>query len=603
MRVADYIYKELADRGIRCVFMVSGGGAMHLCDALGRQRRLKYVCNGHEQACVMAAEGYARASGHIGAATVTTGPGGTNTVTGVIGAWIDSIPVVVISGQVKLETTVLRCPGLRQLGDQEINITDIVKPVTKYAEVVTDKNDVAYHLGKALHIATSGRPGPVWLDVPLDVQGSDIDKAALRKFDPSELAPPFDTARAAAAADVLARRINGCRRPVLIVGNGVRLAGAARLLNEAVRRLGMPVLTSISGIDLIESDSPLFFGRPGILGERPANFIIQNCDLLIVVGTRMNLRQIGYAYDKFARGAFKAVVDADSAELRKPTLKPDLAVHADAKFFLEEFMARLDDLKKPLPSWQEWLGYCRSVKSKYPVVLPEHRQMKDRVSSYYFAELLSKHLDGGAMVVTGNGTAYTSTYQAFRIKRGQRMFANVGCASMGYGLPAAIGASFARNRGEVICLTGDGSIQMNLQEMQTILNHDLPIKIFMFNNKGYLSIKITQKAFFRGRFVGSTEESGVKLPDMRKIARAFGYPTERILNNKELRMKLPAVLSAKGPFFCELMMPPFEKLGPKASSKRLDDGRIVSKPLEDLAPFLPRRELLENMIIQPVPEQ
>jgi acetolactate synthase-1/2/3 large subunit len=600
IRVADFIIKFLADYGVKNIFMVVGGGAMHLNDAIGKNKQIKYICNLHEQACTMAAEGYARVTGKMGVVCVSSGPGGTNTVTGVMGAWVDSIPMLVISGQVKLETTILKCPGLRQLGDQEINITDIVRPVTKYSVVITNKNEVKYHLDKAIFLATTGRPGPVWLDIPLDIQGATINETELKLFDPAEIKPFFDKKAAEKKIDALIEKIKTSKRPVIMAGNGVILANARNNFEKVTNKLQIPILTAISGIDLIHSDSPLSFGRPGVLGERPANFIIQNADLVIIVGTRMNLRQIGYAYDLFAREAFKAAIDIDKYELRKPTLKLDMPIHCDVKFFLELMEQKLSDCNWKNPDINDWLEYCRKIKQKYPVVQEKHRNNNQYVNSYYFAELLSKYLKNNALIVTGNGTAYTSTFQVFKIKPEQRMFANVGCASMGYDLPAAIGGCLGANNSETICITGDGSIQMNIQELQTIQNYNLPIKIFMFNNHGYLSIKITQKTFFDGHFVGSTPQSGIKLPNMTKIAQAYGYKTITINNNRELEKKLPEIMELQGTFFCELMLDPFEELEPKASSTKQNDGKIVSRPIEDLAPFLPRDEFQKNMLIRPI---
>ena len=602
IKCSDFIVSFIAEspNTANDVFMVSGGGVMHILDSLGKNECLNYVCTHHEQAASIAAEGYTRCTNKIGVAVVTSGPGGTNAITGVMGAWVDSIPILVISGQVKLETTILRCPNLRQLGDQEINITDLVRPITKYAVIVTDKRNIKYHLKKAVYLARSGRPGPVWIDVPLDIQGAMIDENKLREFDPIEIDEGFDKHLVKEKTDVLLSRIKNSKRPVIIVGNGVTLSDGKDNLINVVEKLNIPVLTSISGIDLIPSSSRLFLGRPGIIGERPANFIIQNADLLIAIGTRMNLRVIGYSYHTFAREAFKLAVDIDKYELEKPTLKLDLAIHSDAKFFLQTLYQRLTEENITPSNLDDWFNYCHKLKQKYPIVTEEHRKNKGYVSSYYFTEVLSEHLKDNAVIVTGNGTAYTSTYQAIKIKKGQRMFANVGCAAMGYGLPAAIGASFGKNRGEVICITGDGSIQMNLQELQTILNHKLPIKIFLFNNKGYLSIKTTQNTFFNGNYVGSTYESGVMLPDMTKIAQAYGYRTEKIHNHEELEKKIPEILNREGAIFCEVMLDPFEKLGPKAASEKKDDGTIISKPLEDLSPFLPRKEFYENMLIKPV---
>lgn len=595
MRVADYIFEFFANNGVSHIFMVSGGGAMHLNDALGLQKKIKYVCNLHEQASSIAAEGYARVKNEPGVVCVTTGPGGTNAITGVMGAWVDSIPMVVISGQVKQETLITCCPelNLRQLGDQEINIVDIVKPITKYAAMVTEKEMIRYHLEKAWLLAKSGRPGPVWLDIPLDIQAAIID-------DPMKLTPyNKDTEDLPGISEDIVKdvytRIISSKRPVIIAGQGVRASGALGMFSELINKLNVPVLTSISGIDLIPSDHRLFFGRPGILGERPANFIMQNSDLIIILGTRMNIRMLSYAYKLFGREAYKIMVDIDNAELHKPTLSIDCPIHGDVKQFIQLF---LSGIRNNIDEREEWIAYCNKVKNKYPIVLDEHRNVKKYVNSYMFAEVLSNHLKDGATILTGNGIAYTSTFQAFKIKDRQRMFANVGCAAMGYDLPAAIGAAFAASPSDVVCITGDGSIQMNIQELQTIKAYNLPIKIFVFNNEGYLSIKHTQKAFFEGRFVGSECTSGVVLPELEKIANAYGIKYMCIKSNGELENGITNALSWSGSVLCEVFLDPFEIVGPKSSTQRLDDGTLVSRPLEDLAPILDRKEFLENMIIK-----
>lgn len=615
MRAADFIFSTLADWGVEHVFFVSGGGAMHLNDALGREKRIQYVCTLHEQGAAIAAEGYARIAGKPGVINVTTGPGGTNALTGVAGAWLDSIPMIVISGQIKNATCVRSFPELklRALGDQELNIVDVVKPITKYAAMVQRPEDVRYHLERAWHLARSGRPGPVWLDVPLDVQAAPVEPENLRGYEPSEDA---DLTRSDTeeinpeTCEILLKKLFAAKRPVILAGGGVTLAGMRTEFRELAEKLQIPVLTAISGVDLLPSDHPYFFGRPGILGERPANFILQNSDFLLVLGTRMSIRIIGYAFEKVARAAFKVMVDADDAELEKPTFRPDLKVHCNLNRFLPKLLSdvRLNEFNFPSAdsdpvSGVNWLSYCRRVRRNYPVVTSEHRSRTDYVSSYFFPELLGKLLKGNEVVVTGNGTAYTSTFQSIGLKPGVRMFSNMACASMGYDLPAAIGAAFAAGSGrDVICVTGDGSIQMNVQEMQTVMNYQLPIKLFVYQNAGYLSIKLTQRAFFQGHFVGSEAQSGVVLPDMMKLAAAYGWPTYQIRTNQEAEVILPEVLAQKGPVFCEVLTDPFEVLGPKAASKALPDGRMVSQPLENLAPFLPREEFLANMLIPPCDE-
>ena len=592
MRVADYIWKTLADKGVRHVFLVTGGGAMHLNDALGLERRIKYVCNLHEQACAMAAEGYARASGTPGVINVTTGPGGTNALTGVMGAWLDSVPMVIVSGQIKRATMITACPNLklRQLGDQEYNIVDAVKPMTKFAKTVMSVEEVPQVLEDAWRICQEGRPGPVWIDVPLDIQAAEMVPRAKCEVRSAEGRETGDVGREAVQ---IAEALKAAKRPAIIVGSGVHNAHCEELFLKVAETLNIPVLTSISGIDLIPSDHPLFFGRPGILGERPANLIMQNSDLFIVLGTRMGIRICGYAYETVARAAKKVMVDIDPNELEKPTFRPDVKICADAGDFLRALAVELPSLGPKA----EWLDYCRRMKAKYPVILPEHRARTDYVSSYVLPEAIMRHAPDPLTVVTSNGIAYTSTFQAIPIRKGMRMFSNEACASMGYGLPAAIGAAFADAGRTVVCFEGDGSIQMNIQELQTLLNYKLPVKLFVYNNGGYLSIKTTQRAFFNGRFMGSEAGSGVILPSFEKIAAAYGLPYFRLKNNQELDAKLSEIFATEGPALVEVMLDPFEKLGPKAASKKLPDGTMVSAPLEDMAPFLPREEFAANMLI------
>ena len=592
MRVADYIWKTLADKGVRHVFLVTGGGAMHLNDALGLERRIKYVCNLHEQACAMAAEGYARASGTPGVINVTTGPGGTNALTGVMGAWLDSVPMVIVSGQIKRATMITACPNLklRQLGDQEYNIVDAVKPMTKFAKTVMSVEEVPQVLEDAWRICQEGRPGPVWIDVPLDIQAAEMVPRAKCEVRSAEGRETGDVGREAVQ---IAEALKAAKRPAIIVGSGVHNAHCEELFLKVAESLNIPVLTSISGIDLIPSDHPLFFGRPGILGERPAHLIMQNSDLFIVLGTRMGIRICGYAYETVARAAKKVMVDIDPNELEKPTFRPDVKICADAGDFLRALAVELPSLGPKA----EWLDYCRRMKAKYPVILPEHRARTDYVSSYVLPEAIMRHAPDPLTVVTSNGIAYTSTFQAIPIRKGMRMFSNEACASMGYGLPAAIGAAFADAGRTVVCFEGDGSIQMNIQELQTLLNYKLPVKLFVYNNGGYLSIKTTQRAFFNGRFMGSEAGSGVILPSFEKIAAAYGLPYFRLKNNQVLDAKLPEIFETEGPALVEVMLDPFEKLGPKAASKKLPDGTMVSAPLEDMAPFLPREEFAANMLI------
>ena len=597
IKVTDYICNYLADNGVTDIFMISGGGAMHLVDSIGKHPKLNYICPHHEQAAAVAAEGYSRATGKMGVVTVTSGPGGTNTLTGVIGQWLDSVSVLYLSGQVKQETTIESCRklGLRQLGDQEINITDIVRPVTKYAVFVKDPYNIRYHLEKAVYLATHGRPGPVWLDIPLDVQGAIINERRLRGYDLKEDEIKFDKAKLRKQVKKAAKLLKSAKRPVFLAGQGIRISSAQKTFIDFIEKTKIPVLTSFCGFDLIPSSHPLYMGRPGTLGARFGNFALQNADLLISVGSRNNIRQISYSRNVFARGAKKVIVDIDAAELRKPTIKPGLAIHADAKDFLLQLKREISGVK--LPDWQEWIEWCAERKKRYPVVLPQYWKIKKPVNPYCFMETLSKALDGDAVVVTGNGTACVTMFQAGIVRKGQRIFWNSGCAAMGYGLPAAIGACFGIQKRPVVCLDGDGSLQMNIQELQTMAYHKLPIKLFVLNNYGYLSIRQTQDTFFGGRHTACDPDTGVSFPDIIKVAKAYGLPARRILRHSEMKEEIEKTLRSKGPVVCEVVLAPGQKFMPRASSKKLNDGRIVSAPLEDMYPFLSRDEFRENMII------
>ena len=598
IKLSDYIFKYLADYGIRHIFMLTGGGAMHLNDSIGKEKRIQYICNHHEQACAIGAEGYARVSGEMAAVCVTSGPGGTNALTGVLGQWLDSIPVLYLSGQVRYDTTVPSTGlPLRQLGDQEGDIIAIAKPITKYAVMVTDATTIRYHLEKAIYLAKSGRPGPVWLDIPLNIQAAMIDENSLAPYDLSEDAIIFDEKLIKNQIETIVERIQQAKRPVIIGGAGIRLAHAYDVFRTVVDKLNIPVLVAWNAIDLLPSAHPLNFGRPSTLGQRDANFIFQNADLLLNIGCRMNVRQIGYTFEAVARQAYKISVDIDEVELKKQTFKPDLAVHADAKYFIEELDKKIDAAK--LPETPEWLSWCRKRRDLYPVVLPEYRQTKARVNPYVFCDVLSDRLSEGDVLVSANGAACVIPIQTMRLKNFQRHLVNSGCAAMGYGLPSAIGACFAHNRQRVICLEGDGSIQLNIQELQTMVHHKLPVKIFLFNNQGYLSIRTTQTNFFDKNFVGEGPDSGVSFPDMVKIAAAYGISAFRINNHEEMPEIIDQVLKTAGPVLCDVQMQPDQLFAPRAASQRLPDGRMVSKPLEDMYPFLSREEFSSNMIIPP----
>lgn len=594
IRVSDFIAQSLVKHGIQHVFLVTGGGAMHLNDAFGRADGMRYVACHHEQACAIAAEGYARMNGRMAAVNVTTGPGGTNAITGVWGAYVDSVPMIVVSGQVKFETVVRSTDlPLRQLGDQEIDITRMVASCTKYAVMVTDPQSIRYHLERALHLATSGRPGPVWLDVPMNVQGALIDPATLKGYDPAEDAADAPKPDAGVVRDVLAR-IARAKRPVILVGQGVRASGSHERFLRFAERLGIPVAASFNALDVLWGGHPLFVGRQGTIGDRAGNFAVQNADLLLVLGCRLNIRQISYAWQHFARAAFKIMVDVDAAELKKPTLSIDLPIHADLAAFLDRALD--EKVEGPTAAHESWLSWCLERRRRYPVVLPEYWKRDDSVNPYCFMETLFAALPEGSTVVSGDGTASVTSFQAANLKRGSRLFHNSGSAPMGFDLPAAVGAAVATGK-EVVCLAGDGSIQMNLQELQTIVTHRLPVKIFVLNNRGYHSIRQTQQNYFPDNVVGCGTESGLGFPDMEKIAAAYDFPFARASTHADMRAAVDATLAHDGRAMCEVMLDLEQVFAPKLASRKLDDGRMVSSPLEDLAPFLPREELAANMLI------
>jgi len=596
IKVTDFIAKYLKEKGVEYVFMVTGGGAMHLNDSLGRE--LKYICNHHEQACAIAAEGYARTANRLAVVNVTTGPGGLNTLNGVLGQWTDSVPVLYLSGQVKFETTIHSCPqvkGLRQLGDQEVDIISIVSPITKFAYMLTSANEIKYCLQKAIYEATSGRPGPVWLDIPMNIQGALVDEKMLREF----VEPKVNSeskVNLAEKINIIVEKLKAAQRPVILAGHGIRISGGIKEFYNLLEECNIPVVTTFNGIDIIEEDHKNYIGRFGTLGNRAGNFTVQNADVLITIGTRNNIRQISYNWEFFAREAYKIIVDIDEAELNKPTLKPDLPVCADAKEFIKQLANKLS--KSIKNSHSNWLIWAKERKTKYPSVLPEYYQATNGVHPYVFMELLGKQLTPNAVCVTGDGTACVAPFQAMPIKKNVRVFWNSGCASMGYDLPAAIGACIATNFKDVICLAGDGSLQMNIQELQTVIHHQMPVKIIYLNNDGYVSIKQTQDGFFGGHRVGSDPKSGVSFPDIIKIGQAYGFKTHQIVSHDNLEKEIEFVLSQKGPLICEVILTNDYKFLPKVSSKKLDDGRIISAPLEDLAPFLEREEFRSNLFIK-----
>lgn len=596
VKISDWIAQFLVEQGIRYNFTVPGGGAMHLNVSFGHQEGLTNIFVQHEQSAAIAAEGYFRANNELPMVCCTTGPGGTNTLTGVLGAWLDSIPMLVISGQVRYATTA-RAAGIpvRAMGDQEYDITPMVAHMTKYAEMIIDPKTVKYHLQKALYLATHGRPGPVWLDVPLDIQGGYIDTDEFIEFDPCKLEavdPPVTTEEQIA---IVLQKIKDAKRPVLNVGNGIHIANCVELMRKVAEKLNIPVAVAYDSTDLMPTEHPLYVGQPGLIGDRAGNWAVQNADLVLSVGCRLSCRQVGYNVHSWAREAFVIMVDIDKYELQKPSIHVELPIQADAKDFLEKLDAALPQALSP---HEEWLNICREWKKNYPVVTKKQHEAEGLANAYCFLDTISRLAPEDQTIVLGNGTVEACLH-AIYIKEATRLICNSGAASMGYDLPAAIGACFALGKKQVLCLSGDGSIQMNLQELQTIVFHKLPIKIFVVNNQGYHSMRQTEGNLFpEYTKVGVGPESGdLSFPEMKKIAGAYGIPYFTASSNQELPAAIEATLATEGYAMCEIYVDINQKFEPKSATKRLPDGTLVSPPLEDLAPFLPREELEKIMII------
>ena len=599
MKLSDYVIKYLEQLNVKHMFMLPGGGAMHLNDSLGKSEKIQYVVCLHEQACAIAAEAYARVTNQPGLLMVTTGPGGTNALTGVAAAYIESTPMIVISGQVKIMDQI-RDQGIRQQGMQELDIISIVKPITKYAVMVTKPEEIRYHLDRAVYEATTGRKGPVWLDLPLDIQAMQVDEESLTGWQP-ETADAQDVQAADAALEQQVLKIidelNHASRPVLLAGNGIRLAEAIPEFEKLVDVLGIPVLTTWNGIDLIGEDHPLFFGRPGGMGQRYANFVQQNSDFFLSIGARMNLLQTGYNFDGFAREAVKVMVDIDVNELHKINVRPQIAVCADAKAFIRCMLKHADRIEKRDHS--EWIAYAGRMKEKYPVVLKKYWEQQDEVNTYALLDVITEQMSENDIYVSGSsGTCIDVSMQTFRVKKGQRVFSTKGLASMGFGVPATIGACLAGNRRRTVCVNGDGGFQMNIQELETIHRLNLPIKIFVLNNHGYAQIHATQKNIFAGHYVACDEASQLTLSPISDVAAAYRLKTVQIYHNDELKEKVHEVLAYDGPVICEVFVPIDLSAFPKQVSYKRSDGQMESLPLEYMNPMLPEEEMEENMLIQ-----
>ena len=603
IKLSDFIAKYLKERyNVTHFFMVSGGGAMHLNDSLGRY--IDYTANHHEQACAIAAEGYSRLKGNtLSVVNVTTGPGGLNTLNGVFGQWTDSVPVLYISGQVKIPTTMQHYPNLnvRQLGDQEVDIISVVKPLTKFAKMVTDKNKIKYYIDKAIYEATTGRFGPVWLDIPIDIQASIVEEEELVEFKPQD-----EKQEIVCQNDELEQALNKlamAKKPLFVCGHGIRLSNQIKNFYKLVEKLNVPVVTTFNGFDIMEEDNPFYIGRIGTVGQRAGNFALQNADCVLFLGTRNNIRQASYNYENFAKNAFKIVVDIDKNELYKPTIDVDLRINADLKNFIPKMLEKLNDDNFKINYSAKWLEFVQNLKNKYCFdKTNEYRQNKNEpLNPYYFIRQLTNELDENDIVIMANGSACVCTYQVANVKKGQRYILNSGNASMGYDLPCAIGAAVKtletkeNKKRRIVCIAGDGSIMMNLQELETIKYNNLPIKLFVLNNSGYSSIRQTQRNFFKGHMTGSGNDSGVSVPEFYNIAKGFNLNATKIDEAKNLNAQIKEVLEIDGFVLCEAMLQQEYSFSPKLSSKKLDDGTMVSPSLEDMFPFISREEYQENI--------
>ncbi len=590
MRLADFVIKFLEEKKIDTVFTVSGGGSIFLCDALYKAKKLKYVSCHHEQAVSFATESFSRVKNKPGAAIITTGPGGTNCTTGVACCWIDSVPSIFISGQVYLNQTIGNS-GLRQVGVQEFDIINMIKSSTKYAVIVKNPNDIKYHLQKAYYLSTEGRPGPVWIDIPADIQNAKIELNKLKSFRKKKELIKFNNIDK--KIKKIANLLSKSKKPVLHLGQGVKISKGEKYLRKILNKYKIPFALTWNASDLIESSHPSYIGRPGAFAERGTNFIIQNCDLHISVGTRLPFMVTGYNSKDFARNAKKVMIDIDQIEVNKSYLNLDEKVCCDAKYFLKTLIKYLP---KKINLSKDWLTYCKNIRKKYPIVLKEFRKQKKSINSYDFIDNLSDILKADDIIVTDMGLSFVGTHQAFKIKKGQKLFTNSGHAPMGWGLPAAIGACYASKNKRIICLTGEGGLQMNIQEFATIMHNKLPIKTFIYNNGGYLTIKQTQQLGFKNRIMGSNKETGLSFPNYKKIAESHQIKYIKISNNKNLKNKIKKILSNKKPIICELIMDHEQEQMPKAINKRLPNGKSVPTKFEDMYPFLSFDEIKKNML-------
>jgi len=584
--LSDYVIKFLEKKKIDTIFQVSGGGSIFLGDALYKSKKIKYIAHHHEQAASFAAEGYAREKNDVGCCFVTTGPGGTNAVTGISSAWIDSVPVIFIAGQAFFNQTIKKTKK-RQIGVQEINIIDIVRPITKFSQMITDPNSINFYLEKAYHISKSGRPGPVFLDIPADMQNAQIDEKKVVKYSYVESKTFFPIEK---KINTIVKKIKQSKRPLIHLGHGVKLSKSQNILKSFFSKCKIPFVVTWNADDVMSSYHKMYFGKPGQFGERGSNFIVQNCDFYLSIGTRLPYMVTGYNPSDFASKAkFKAMVDIDKNELKKNDIKLNLKVESDANYFLEKLLYKL----KKYNSDSDWINYCSKVRKKYPIIINKMINEKKYVNSYFFVDELSKLTKKNDSIITDMGFSFTTTHQTLRVKGNQKFFTNSGHAPMGWGLPAAIGSYYAKKKtsSNIICLSGEGGFQMNIQELATIMHNKIPMKIFIFNNGGYLTIKQTQILGFNGRIMGSDKNSGLSFPNYKSIADAHNMLYKKITNHKNLKNEISKVLNLKKAVICELIMSPNEEQIPKAVNRRDANGKSMPAKLEDMYPFLSKDEL------------
>lgn len=597
MRVVDYIAKFISDElGVKDVFMLTGAGSMHLTDGVACNPKLRAICVHHEQSASMALEAYARANENFGVGYFSTGPAATNALTGLGGAWQDSVPCLFISGQVKRSETGFSSgvSDLRQFGVQELNIIPVVESLCKYAVHLTDPQKIRYELEKLVAIARQGRPGPVWLEVPMDIQAASIDPETLPSYFSEYQIPTASLNDLSFVTDLLTRS----SRPVIVAGRGVRLAGAQNLLKEFATKFNIPVVTPYLGIDNLRHDLDVYIGKTGVKGDRAANFAMQNSDLILAIGTSLHVSVVGYDYKQFARAAKKIVIDIDLTSHQKKTIAIDRLIKSDARKFIQQIVESISEKNLSIGD-KAWLDKCVFWKKKYPVCLPEYQNTKDGINIYSFVNRLSELSAPGDFFIADAGSAFYAVSQGIQLtKERQRYIPSSAMATMGYTLPAAIGVSTATGDKRVLAVTGDGSFQQNIQELQTLLHYKLPVKLFILNNNGYLSIRASQKNYFKERYIGEGPRSGVSLPDTLKICEAYGIPAARVSNLKDLDCAIKIALEASGPYVLDIVTPPEQLIIPTVSSKVNDDGTMSSRPLEDMAPFLSREEYLENIFIK-----